>query len=83
MQNYFRNLLIAVAQLANTVLFGEPDETFSARCFRTKSMLRYVIDALFFWQYDNALGGHCRQCYLWELEIMDLPKDYRTQGDVR
>jgi len=33
---YFWNLLIAVDQLANTILFGDPDETISSRAAKNQ-----------------------------------------------
>jgi hypothetical protein len=84
---YLFYLSIALDQLLNTVLGGFPDETISARCWREKRLSRYLIDALFFWQYvfeksmyNNDPGvwkGHCEQCYEYEMKRMDLPEEYR------
>lgn len=62
------NVLIAVDQLANTVLAGTPDETLSSRAYRcgviaTSPKRRWVIthavvNKLFFWQHE-----HCKKAY--------------------
>jgi len=80
-------ILIAFDQLLNAILGGYPDETISARCWREKRLLRYVIDGLFFWQfvYEKRLynkivarwKGHCEQCYEWEMARKDLPEVYK------
>ncbi|MDR3181702.1 MAG: hypothetical protein LBT89_02085 [Planctomycetaceae bacterium] len=68
-----KQVLIAVDQLLNTLLGGWADETFSARCYRMNwKILVNIIDTIFFWQKD-----HCRESWLWELERMDLPLEYR------
>lgn len=66
--SYPLNLLIALDQLANAVLAGDPDETLSSRAWRAEQSgqrywgwTRRAIDALFFWQ-----RGHCRTAYLQE-----------------
>ena len=74
-----RQLLIAVDQLANTVLGGSADETLSARAWRAEQkgrifgrIFRPVIDGLFFWDAD-----HCKDSYQSELERRHLPPAYR------
>jgi hypothetical protein len=73
---YIKNILIAFDQLCNTLLWGAPDETVSARAYRLKDdgwWLPYVlINFLFFWQ-DN----HCEGSYTSEVIRKHLPKEYR------
>lgn len=68
MKLYFINLLIALDQLANVILRGDPDETLSSRAHRMRSKGQHiwgwtasVIDALFFFD-DN----HCERAWLSE-----------------
>lgn len=70
-------ILVAVDQLANTMLGGMADETLSARAWRhhldgSRDWPRAIIDALFFWQAD-----HCRIAYESEVERRQLPPEYR------
>lgn len=65
---YVKRLLIAVDQLANAVLAGDPDETLSSRAHRMRTKgqpvwgwAASVIDALFWFDKD-----HCRTS--WERE---------------
>ena len=65
-------LLIAIDQLANAILSGSADETLSARAYRTKNPIRYIINAIFFWQID-----HCREAFESEIERKQLPEIYQ------
>lgn len=65
-----KQFLIAVDQLANTMIGGMADETLSARAYRTNSFMQHVINALFF---DR---NHCRDSYFSELNRKQLPKEY-------
>lgn len=70
-------VLVAIDQLVNTLLWGKADETLSARAWRhhldgSRDWPYKLIDALFFWQSD-----HCRQAYESEMERAHLPKEYR------
>lgn len=77
----FKQILIALDQLLNTLLFWLPggtwaDETLSARCWRCRDKqpfktLQPVIDLLFF---DPA---HCVDSYLSERKRSQLPPEYR------
>lgn len=69
-------VLIALDQLINTLLWGMADETLSARAWRHKldgsrSWPCWIIDALFFFQKD-----HCRQAYESEVLRRQLPDAY-------
>lgn len=71
------NVLIALDQLANTLVGGWPDESISARCWRLRTSkpycyLRPLIDGLFFWQ-----DGHCEAAYQSERERRHLPPEER------
>lgn len=65
LKKYGWALLVALDQLANTVLGGYPDETFSARTYRKAEagqpfwrLTRWIVDGLFFWQPE-----HCRKSF--------------------
>lgn len=71
MRSYLINLLIALDQLANTVLRGDPDETLSSRAHRMRmkgqpvwGWTAKVIDRLFWFDKD-----HCRTS--WERDRND------------
>lgn len=71
-----RQVLIALDQLANTILAGYADETLSARAYRLSRdrswhWPRRVIDALFFWDKN-----HCEKSYRSERLRRHLPFDY-------
>lgn len=74
-----RQILIAIDQLANTIIGGYADETLSARAYRrtlrlgTRSRLHTLINALFFWQDD-----HCKHAWINECERKQLPEDYKA-----
>jgi len=72
----WKQVLIAIDQLTNTVFGGMADETISARCWRLRhkrgwGIMRRLVDALFFWERD-----HCYQSYLHEFERRQLPSEY-------
>lgn len=76
---YLENNLIALDQLLNTLLNGNPDETLSSRAYRTEQsgkvfgkIFRPLIDILFFWQ-----DRHCLQAYLSEVNRQQLPTEFR------
>ena len=74
----WKQILMAFDQLVNTFFAGWADETLSARCWRTKSWFRYVIDyTLFIWQKDEQGRRHCEQSYEHEIDRKDLPEEYR------
>lgn len=59
------NVAIAIDQLANAVLRGDPDETLSSRAYRMHmkgqpywGWLANAIDWVFFWDED-----HCRKAF--------------------
>ena len=71
------NSLVALTQLLNALLFGEPDETTSGRAHRQQHKLRWrivrrAINALFFWQAD-----HCESAWLAERQRRRVPPELR------
>ncbi len=79
MKQYLLNNAIAFDQQVNTLLGGEPDETLSARAYRTEQqgklfgrLFRPLIDALFF--FDK---NHCQKAYNAEFRSLQLPKNYQ------
>ena len=72
-------VLVALDQLANTLLGGWADETLSARAYRMHDKSRSwkramkLIDALFFWD-----PGHCQWAWMSERARQQLPVEYRT-----
>lgn len=73
--------LIAVDQVANTLLGGYADETMSARCYRNRGRTRgwyalyRLVNALFFWMED-----HCRSAYDAEKLRLNEPPEYRSES---
>ncbi len=70
-------VLVALDQLANTLIGGFADETISARLWRHHlngeySWLMKLVNLLFFWQ-DN----HCKEAYESEIYRQQYPKEYR------
>ena len=63
---YIKNILIAIDQLLNTILGGDPDMTISSRLGRNYkgSWMADCVDWLFQWQ--NHPGGHCDNAQYWE-----------------
>jgi len=75
-KHYLLNLLIALDQLANVLLAGEPDETLSSRAHRMRAKGQPVwgwtagaIDLLFY----CIQREHCETAYMRELERRQLP----------
>lgn len=68
--SYPVRFLIAVDQLVNVICGGDPDETLSARSWRSRDtkwhwrIARVVIDWLFFFEED-----HCKKSY--ESEVLN------------
>lgn len=77
--SYATRVLIAVDQVVNAVIGGQPDETLSARAWRLREqswawgLARRVIDAAF------SLFGrdHCRLSFESEQARRHLPVAYR------
>ena len=69
-----KQILIAIDQLANTVIGGWADETLSSRAWREERRgLVVFIDCLFFWEEN-----HCEASYISERERMQLPPEFRA-----
>lgn len=79
---YLVNNLLSIDQLANTLLWGEPDETISSRAWRCGvraekpkkrwRVARVIIDSLFWFDDD-----HCKRSYESELNRSHLPGSMR------
>ena len=75
-----KKILVALDQLANVVfLFGDEDETVSARCWRLRRLFwwglgRRLLDgvALLFLDRD-----HCEKSYQSEMRRLQSPPEYR------
>lgn len=79
-KEYGWNILLGLDQLANTILFGYPDETLSARTYRKARAgqwfwraLRVVLDVLFRWESSN----HCQEAFENEKNRVQCPKEYK------
>jgi len=77
---YLLNIGIAIDQLVNSALGGEPDETLSARAHRMRvkghpywGWTAKAINALFFWQQDHCLLAHQA-----EIRRYQFPPAYRA-----
>lgn len=82
MWQYFKNILVALDQLLNTIFNGMPDETLSARAWRLeqergRKWPRILIDLVLFFDKD-----HCRRSYEAELKRSHLPETMREDTDV-
>ena len=78
---YFFRVAIAVDQLGNALLNGEPDETLSSRAYRADQdnkilgkIFRPIIDFIFKHVFNDP--DHCYQSYLSETEQKQLPKNF-------
>lgn len=77
MRDYILNVLIALSQLGNTVLGGYPDESMSARAWRTQNVMRYLIDGFFLVVTLGNDKNHCQNAYESEKIRRQFPEDYR------
>ncbi|APB78624.1 hypothetical protein [Pasteurella multocida] len=79
------HVLIALDQLANALLRGASDETFSSRTYRGavlakqpkkrwKVMYR-IIEGIFFWEK----GKHCKTAFQSELKRKQYPASFRKK----
>lgn len=83
---YILNILIAIDQLANAALNGDPDETLSARAWRTEQsgkifgkIFRPLIDTLAILFLDF---NHCEKAYQAEVTGKQLHRHYQNGGDL-
>ncbi len=53
---YIVNILLAIDQLVNVIMLGDPDETMSSRAGRVwaGSWWAWLIDHIFFWQTNHC-----------------------------
>lgn len=82
MARYLINILIAIDQLATTIVGGFPDETLSSYAYRLDlqgkpggKLFRPFIDWLFSWQ--RLEGGHCKTSYEQERLRLQFPPELR------
>lgn len=80
---YLLNILIALSQLGNALLGGYPDESMSARAWRTGgqgklpgAILRPLIDAFFFVVTWGRDAHHCEDSYDSEKLRRQFPQHY-------
>lgn len=79
---YFFKIAIAIDQLGNTLLNGDPDETLSSRAYRAHhdnrilgKVFKPTIDAIFLVLFSDK--DHCRQSYISEIQQKQFPKDFQ------
>lgn len=58
---YFWNILIALDQLANTILAGDPDETMSSRMGKNIRLGRCKLCKVICYFLDKIDKGHCEK----------------------
>jgi len=81
---YIFHILVALSQLGNALLGGYPDESMSARAWRTGSrgrwpgvLTRPLIDFLFFVVTFGKDANHCQDAYESERLRRQFPEHYR------
>ena len=56
---YLGRVWSAFSQLLNVVLlFGEPNESISGRCYRQQWWAERLVNSVFFWQSRHCRGAH-------------------------
>ena len=74
MKQYIKNILIAISQLFNSILFGHPDETIAARSYR-KSYEGNIIFIVICFSLDvffsifTGSRNHCQKAH--EEEVLN------------
>lgn len=68
LKKYLKNLFIAISQIINTILGGDPDETFSSRLgkWHKGSWLAKLVDWLFSWQKRVGSVSHVENAAYWD-----------------
>lgn len=81
---YLFNILVALSQLGNTLLGGYPDESMSARAWRTGKqgkwpgfITRPLIDFIFVVVTLGRDRDHCQDAYDSEKLRRQFPEHYR------
>ena len=84
MRKYLLHVLIAFSQLGNALLGGYPDESMSARAWRTAragrlpgAVTRPLIDFVFFVVTFGRDKDHCRNAYESEKLRRQFPEYYQ------
>ena len=78
-----RAVLIGLDQFANAILGGWPDETLSARAWRSRGRKGWgvacrVINTLFFWDKGPAGESHCEASWMAEINRTQAPPGERS-----
>ena len=75
--HHIKQILIAIDQLLNTLLFGWADETLSSRCWRWslkgRDWPRKLVDTLLFFDKE-----HCKTSYESEVLRRQCPVELRN-----
>ena len=73
-KDYFKQIVIACDQVANTLCGGWADETISSRMYRERRKIMVtLIDCMFFWEKQ-----HCYQSFLSEIQKSHFPPSMRS-----
>lgn len=61
-KGWFMRLLVLISQTVNAlILMGNPDETLSARAYRTPwPTVRRILDKIYFWETEHCYKSHQR-----------------------
>lgn len=76
---HIKQILIALDQLANTLIGGWADETLSARCYRNSKKYWYAKIAMYILDFIFKLWDkeHCKESYESEIKRLHLSEDMR------
>jgi hypothetical protein len=81
---YLFNIFVALSQLGNTILGGYPDESMSARAWRTSShgkwpgvLTKPLIDFVFRVVTLGRDKQHCKDAYESEVSRRQFPEHYK------
>ena len=61
---WFERLAVLISQTGNALfLYGNPDETISARCYRNRASpywgkAYFGVNKVFFWEEDHCFNSH-------------------------
>lgn len=83
MKQYIKNILIAISQLFNSILFGHPDETIAARSYR-KSYEGNIIFIIICFSLDvffsifTCSRNHCQKAHEEEVLNEQNSNDYNV-----
>lgn len=79
---YLNSVVSSFSQFLNSILGGNKDQTFSARCGEGRlhgvkwcRIMVYVIDTIFFWQLFHCYASYLSDAEFTYGEQYDLPFD--------